>query len=202
MLSFFWILIPENFSLLALSDDELCLSCLEIFVVSLIQVILLSHNLARIRDRWLECVWVRAMNWLVLHRPNAHLRLHISLNSLRCIVIEAINDTWSLDFLILLYESYLFRLLVYLRFELVLQLRFFGFHSQSLQPFILFFLDRVDSLMDGSILVKLILVNHSGRIVLSKWVISAWTNQIGLEAALLHHKVLLLSLHLLSFFTL
>ena len=108
-----------------------------------------------------------------------------------------------MNFLILLDESYLFRLLVYLWFELVLQLRLFSLHSQSLQIFILLLLDRVDSLMDGSILVKLILVNHAGCIVLPKRVISAvLCNQIRLEAAFLHHKVLLLPLHLLTFFSL
>ena len=203
VLSFFGILIPQNFALLALSDNEFCLSCLKIFEVSLIQVVLLGHNLACIGDGWLECVGIWALNRLVLHRTNAHLRLHITLYPLGCIVIETINDTRGLNLLVLLNQSYLFRFLVYLRFKLVLQLRLFSLYSQPLQPLILFFLDRVYSLVNRSILVELILVNHSRCIVLPEWVISAaLTDQIGLKAALLHHKVLLLSLHFLSFFSL
>lgn len=81
------VLISQSFSFLTLSHDKFCLSSLEVFIIALVEVILLRDELARITDGGMECIGVRGWGGLVLHRSYAHLWLHISLDSRRCIVI-------------------------------------------------------------------------------------------------------------------
>ena len=71
------VLVPQRFSFLPLAHDELRLPSLKVLVVTLIEVVLLGHDLASVRDGWVECIRIDALGRLVLHGAHAHLRLHV-----------------------------------------------------------------------------------------------------------------------------
>ena len=77
MCRLFRVLVPQRFSFLPLAHDELSLPCLEVLVVSLIEIVLLGHDLAGVGDGWVESVRINALGRLVLHGAHAHLRLHV-----------------------------------------------------------------------------------------------------------------------------
>ena len=98
---------------------------------------------------------------LVLHGANAHLRLHVSLDSGCGIVVKTIDDFRSLRFLHLLDHCDLLRLYINLWSELVLSLILFSLNPQSLQSLVLRFLDLIDSLMQRCNVIEFVLVDHT-----------------------------------------
>ena len=126
-----------------------------------------------------------------MHGANAHLRLHVSFNAGRSIVVKTVHYFRSLRLLHLLDHCDLLRLDIDLWSELVLCLILFSFDPQSLQSLVLLFLNLIDTLMQGCHLIEFVLVDHTRRdivlLAFDRRILVAICDQIRLEAAFLHH---------------
>ena len=72
MLGFLPILTPQFLSVLHLARLELILPLQEVSIVSSVELIIGSHDIARIRDHWMESVRIIALHSLVLNVSYAH----------------------------------------------------------------------------------------------------------------------------------
>ena len=124
MLSFLTILTPQFLSVLHLARLKLILSFQEVSIVTSVQLIVGSQDIASIRNYWVESVRIITLHGLILNVPNAHQRLHILLNLLLSLIVEPfchISISMTVKaVLYLLNLCKLVRLGVDLRLELVL----------------------------------------------------------------------------------
>ena len=134
-----------------------------------------------------------------MHCSDAHLRLHISLNSRLSLVVKSVVGSSGILVKVLILEhGHFLRFLVDLGLELILSLRFLSFDSKSLKSLILVLLNRVYPFMNRCLRVKLVSVDQASSL-LSSILIIAGLIQIWLERALLHEEHFLLALHLFAF---